>query len=256
MASTDRTTGWRWSEPVMGTIATVERCDPLPGDPERLGRAVFDWLHEVDRRFSTYTVDSEVSRLDRGELRIEECSADLRQVLSECTRLWRETDGFFDAYTTGRLDPSGYVKGWAVQVASERLSAAGALNHLVDAGGDLQTRGRPAPGQDWQIGIRHPWERDKVAWVLHGTDLAVATSGTYERGLHVFDPRSGGLPSQLRSVTVVGRDLGDADAYATAAVAMGRPGLSWLASLPGYAVAVICADRTSYVSDDLPVVRT
>ncbi len=238
----------------MGTVATVELCDPLPaGAQQRLSDEVFTWLHDVDRRFSTYKVDSEVNRLDRGELRIEECSDDLRQVLAECTRLWRATDGFFDAYATGRLDPSGYVKGWAVQVASERLTAAGAPHHLVEAGGDLQTRGRPAPDQEWQVGIRHPWERDKVAWVLHGTDLAVATSGTYERGLHVIDPRTGGLPSELRSVTVVGRDLADADAYATAAVAMGRPALTWLAGLTGYAVAVICADRTSFVSDNLPV---
>jgi thiamine biosynthesis lipoprotein len=237
----------------MGTVATLEVYDPVPRD-DLLDEA-FAWLHEVDRRFSTYRADSEVCRLDRGELRIEDCSDDLRFVLAECTRLWRETDGYFDAYAKGGLDPSGYVKGWAVQVASQRLLEAGAPNHLVDAGGDLQTRGRPGPDELWQIGIRHPWETSSVAWVLEGTDLAVATSGTYERGFHVVDPRTGGLAKGLRSVTVVGRDLADADAYATAAVAMGRRALSWLANLgrAGFESAVICEDRTAYVSAGLPI---
>ncbi len=237
----------------MGTVATVELYDPVPRAD--VLDEVFAWLHEVDRRFSTYRDDSEVNCLDRGELDIEDCSDDLRFVIGECSRLWQATDGYFDVYATGRLDPSGYVKGWSVEVASQRLSAAGAPNHLVDAGGDIQTRGRPGPGQQWQLGIRHPWERTKVCWVLTGTDLAVATSGTYERGLHVVNPLTGALAADLRSVTIVGRDLAVADAYATAAVARGRSALPWLARLPGHEVAVVCADGTCYVSDGLPVLE-
>lgn len=195
---------------VMGTVATVELYDPVPD--ERAVDAVFAWLHEVDQRFSTYRADSEVCRLDRGELTADDCSPELRHVLDACARLWRVTDGYFDAYASGRFDPSGYVKGWSVQVASERLTAAGAVNHLIDAGGDIQTRGRPSLDRDWEIGIRHPWQKDRVAWVLAGTDLAVATSGTYERGHHVVDPRTGAPARGLVSVTVVGRDLADADA--------------------------------------------
>src|SRR5258705_13379894 len=131
----------RRTESVMGTGATLELCDPLPGGAQRLADEVFSWLHEVDRRFSTYRADSEVSRLDRGEIELADCSADLRYVLERCADLWQATDGYFDAYATGRLDPSGYVKGWSVQVASERLTAAGVVNHLVDAGGDIQARG-------------------------------------------------------------------------------------------------------------------
>jgi thiamine biosynthesis lipoprotein len=241
----------RGCEPVMGTLATVELYDPVP-DPGVLGE-VFAWLHEVDRRFSTYRADSEVCRLDRGELSTVDCSADLRQVLDDCAQLWQRTDGYFDVYATGRLDPSGYVKGWAVEVASTRLTAAGAVNHYVDAGGDIQTRGTPGPGQRWEIGVRHPWERDKICWLLAGTDLAVATSGTYERGNHVIDPRTGHPATDLRSVTVVGRDLGVADAYATAAVAMGQAGLAWLAGLAGYESAAVLTDGTAYESASLPL---
>jgi FAD:protein FMN transferase len=238
----------------MGTVATVDVYDPVPD--ERAVDAVFAWLHEVDQRFSTYRADSEVCRLDRGELTIDGCSSELRYVLDACARLWRETDGYFDAYATGRLDPSGYVKGWAVQVASERLHEAGAVNHLVDAGGDIQTRGRPSPNREWEIGIRHPWQKSDVAWVLTGTDLAVATSGTYERGFHVVNPRTARPAQELISVTVVGRDLADADAYATAAVAMGRAALAWLPTLRRYEVAVILDDGTAFASDSLPVARS
>jgi FAD:protein FMN transferase len=242
----------RRCEPVMGTLATVELYDPVPdGD---VVDDVFAWLHEVDRRFSPFIYDSELNRLDRGELRLPECSADLREVIERCAQLWQRTDGYFDVYATGRLDPCGYVKGWSVQVASERLSAAGAVNHYVDAGGDIQTRGHPGPAAQWQIGVRHPWDRERIAWLLAGTDLAVATSGLYERGLHVIDPRTGTPADQLRSVTVVGRDLGVTDAYATAAVAMGRAGLGWLARLDGYECAVVLADGTAYESHGLPSV--
>ncbi len=248
-------TRFRRSESVMGTGATLELADPLPpGGADRLADEVFAWLHEVDRRFSTYRADSEVSRLDRGEIRIGDCSADLRHVLERCADLWQATDGHFDAYASGRLDPSGYVKGWSVQVASERLSAAGAVNHLLDAGGDIQARGRPGPGEQWRIGVRHPWEPASVCWVLSGTDIAVATSGTYERGPHILNPRTGKPATALRSVTVVGRDLALADAYATTAVAMGPAALRWLAQLDDHEAGVVTEDGRCYRSDGLPVI--
>ncbi|HZN76241.1 MAG TPA: FAD:protein FMN transferase [Micromonosporaceae bacterium] len=244
-------TGYRRSVTVMGTVATVELYDAP--DAERLADEVFAWLREVDRRFSTYRAGSDVNRLHRGELTLAECAPEVSEVLARCAEFWRDTDGYFDVYATGRLDPSGYVKGWSVQVASERLFAAGAVNHLVDAGGDIQTRGRPAPDARWEIGIRHPWHPASVCAVVTGTDLAVATSGTYERGCHVVDPRTGRPRGDLRSVTVVGRDLGTADVYATAAVAMGPPALRWLAGLDGYESMVVTEEGVSYRSAGLPV---
>jgi thiamine biosynthesis lipoprotein len=230
----------------MGTVATVEIVDRP--DAESLIDATFAWLHEVDRRFSPFKRDSELCRFNRGEIALGDCSAELRTVLDRCTELWRRTDGYFDVYAGGQLDPCGYVKGWAVEVASERLSLAGAGDHLVDAGGDIQTRGRPAPNQLWEIGIRDPWRPRGICHVITGTDLAVATSGTYERGRHVRDPLTGRLPADLRSVTVIGLDLGEADAFATAAVAMGERALSWLATLPQYESLVIAEDGRAFAS--------
>ncbi len=249
--------GYRRVEQVMGTAISLHLADELP--PERLERLAddaFAWLREVDARFSTYRDDSEVNRLDRGELTADSASPDLRAVLDACADLWRDTDGYFDAYATGRLDPSGYVKGWSVEVASARLAAAGSVHHCLNAGGDVRTRGRPGPGEDWRIGIRHPWEAEKLAWVVAGTDLAVATSGTYERGHHVIDPHRGVPATALRAVTVTGPDLGIADAYATAALAMGLPGLSWLATLRGYESAAVTEDARAFRSTGFPAVQS
>jgi FAD:protein FMN transferase len=245
----------RRSIPVMGTVATVEVCDVAHDiDAERLVDEAFEWLRAVDARFSTYRHDSEVNRLHRAEIRYNDCSADLRHVLDRCADLWAETDGYFDVYAGGGLDPSGFVKGWAVQVASERLTEAGAVKHLVDAGGDIQTRGRPADGNRWEIGIRHPWDPHSICWAIAGSDLAVATSGTYERGPHVLNPRNGQPETTLRSVTVVGRDLAVTDAYATAAVAMGGHGRAWLAGLADYESAVVMEDGTCLRSAGFPVI--
>ncbi|MEV1330700.1 FAD:protein FMN transferase [Micromonospora costi] len=238
----------------MGTAISLDVADDLPDATLRaLADDVFDWMREVDARFSTYREDSEVRRFDRGELLLSEASEDFRAVLATCADLWGATDGFFDAYATGGLDPSGYVKGWAAQVASDRLLAAGAVNHCVNAGGDVRARGHSAAGRPWRIGVRHPWDANATCLVLAGTDLAVATSGVYERGHHVQDPRRGAPARGLRSVTVVGPDLGLADAFATAAVAMGRAGVTWLDRLPGHTHAVVTDNARLLRSGDLPV---
>jgi Membrane-associated lipoprotein involved in thiamine biosynthesis len=239
-------------ETVMGTTATVEIVDFGPPDrAAELADEAFAILHEVDARFSTYRADSEVSRVNAGEP--VDPSPSLREVLARCTALWRQTNGYFDAYATGRLDPSGFVKGWAVQVASDRLLAAGAVNHCVDAGGDVRVRGHSSHGRPWRVGIRHPFERNAVCCVVAGTDLAVATSGVYERGHHVLDPFTGAPARGLRSVTVVGTDLGEADALATAALAMGEAGIAWLSTLEGYASAVVTDDGRFLCSQNLPL---
>lgn len=246
--------GLRRVEQIMGTAISLDLADDLPAATlHELAEETFGWLREVDARFSTYREDSEVRRFDRGELPLAEASADLRLVLERCADLWGATDGFFDAYVTGRLDPSGYVKGWSAQVASDRLLAAGAANHCVNAGGDVRVRGHSATGGPWRIGVRHPWDPSATCLVLTGTDLAVATSGVYERGEHVLDPRRGAAVQGLRSVTVVGADLGVADAYATAAVAMGRSGIGWLDRLPDHLHAVVTDDARLLHSTRLPL---
>src|SRR3954464_8550425 len=84
----------------------------------------FDWLREVDATFSTYRDDSDISRLGRGEVTLAECRPEVDEVLTRCMALERATRGFFSVRASGRLDPSGFVKGWAVDGAAARLAAA------------------------------------------------------------------------------------------------------------------------------------
>jgi thiamine biosynthesis lipoprotein len=140
------------------------------------------------------------------------------------------------------------VKGWAVDRAGELLSASGASNFAINAGGDVLVHGRPRAGSEWRVGIQHPWQTDRTAAAVALTDGAVATSGGYERGDHVIDPRSGQPAHGLASVTVISSTLTLADAYATAALAHGRDGMAWLATLP-HVVAM-------GITDDQRVVKT
>lgn len=237
----------------MGTTVRVDLADDLPNeDLARLVDDVFGWLHRVERLLSAFRPDSELSRLRRGDMRLGECAPETRLVIDRCDQLNEATRGYFDAYATGALDPAGYVKGWAVQVASDRLVAAGCANHRIDAGGDVRVRGVTPAGKPWSVAIRNPWERLAVSWVVTGTDLAVATSGSYELGPRIVDPHRGQVATRLRSVTVVGHNLGIADAYSTAGLAMGMAALRWLAGLAGHEAAVIDEDGRRYRSEGLP----
>jgi FAD:protein FMN transferase len=219
-------------------------------DPTTLD-AAFDWLRIVDQTFSTYKPDSEISRLDRGELTISQCRAEVDEVLVRCAQLREETGGYFSVRAAGRLDPSGLVKGWAVGRAAELLSAAGARNFSINAGGDVVLRGQPSPEEQWRVGIQHPFRRDKVAAVLAGEDIAIATSGEYERGRHVIDPHTGRPPTGLLSATIVGADLATADAYATATFAMGEAGPAWAAALGDCETLCITAGQAVLTSRGL-----
>jgi FAD:protein FMN transferase len=201
--------------------------------------AVFAWLRWVDATFSTYRADSEISRLDRGELPESDAHPLVREVLARCEELRQRTGGYFDARATGHLDPSGLVKGWAVDRAAALLDAAGCRRFCIDAGGDVVLRGGP-----WRVGIRHPRRRRRVAAVIAVSDVAVATSGAYERGAHIVDPVGRRTPAGALSVTIVGLDLATADAYATAAFAMGGAGPRWAARLEGHeAMTIVRGDR-------------
>ena len=197
--------------------------------------AAFAWLRWVDATFSTYREDSEIRRIGRGELARRDAHPLVRLVLGRCERLRRETRGYFDARADGTLDPSGLVKGWA----AERAFRLAGPDACVDAGGDV----RVGPGRRWRVGIRHPHDAGALAATLELTDGAVATSGAYARGDHVLDPHTGRPPSGVASVTVVGPDLATADAYATAAFAMGEAGPRWTAGLRGYEAMTIAGDR-------------
>jgi thiamine biosynthesis lipoprotein len=194
-----------------------------------------------------------VSRFARGELTEGELSEDGGHVLEVCRLVREQSGGAFDAEARGGYDPSAYVKGWSGQRAVGLLQAHGVDDFFLSIGGDVVVRGGAEPGGFWRIGVQHPVERQSIAAVLGARDLAVATSGLYERGGHIVDARTGRAPEGTASVTVCGPDLGLADAYSTAAFALGDAGPRWLAGLPGYESFTITADGRTLATPGFPV---
>ncbi|MFD5077061.1 FAD:protein FMN transferase [Streptomyces sp. NPDC058371] len=240
-------------EHVMGTVVSIDlrNCDEEEAVPG--ARSVVRWLHEVDALFSTYRPDSHISRINRGELSPAHASAEVAWVLQRCEELRQDTAGYFDAWATGSLDPSALVKGWSVQRAADALVARGLTDFCLTAGGDVVSRGGRQGGLPWRIGLQHPKDRGALAGVVLAGDLAVATSGTYERGEHIVDPHTRTPPTGLLSVTVCGPDLGTADAYATAAFAMGREAADWTLGLDGYEAMTVLDDERVLLTPGFPL---
>lgn len=255
--------GFHHVELVMGMAVSIDIRDDIRDDVGQRGdgsghdattaiAAVVDWLHHVDATFSTYKVESPISRLGMGLATLDEMPAEVIEVLALCDGLRDDTNGAFDALVVpapngSLLDPSGVVKGWSIERASEILEAHGLRNFCINAGGDIAIRGEIRPGEPWRIGIRHPDLPDKSAAVLLGSGrLAVATSATYERGAHIIDPATNEPTADVASVTIVGPDLTYADAYATAVFVMGADGLDWLVERhPDHAGFVITHNGTA-----------
>ncbi|MEU3463511.1 FAD:protein FMN transferase [Streptomyces sp. NPDC006733] len=221
----------RHVEHVMGTVVSFDvRGDAGPRTRAALAAATA-WLHHVDEEFSPYRPGSQISRLARGDLAPGGCSPQVREVLRLCADAERRSGGWFSARYAGGIDPTGLVKGWAVERAAAMLHSAGAPAVCVNGGGDVQLHGGP-----WRVGVADPLRPGAVATVVEARHtLAVATSGPAERGCHILDPHTGAPPADpLASVTVVARTLTEADAWATAACAMGAErARGWLAALPG-----------------------
>jgi FAD:protein FMN transferase len=232
----------RHAENVMGTVVSFDvpaRAGDARGDGA-LGRAV-RWLHWVDATFSPYREDSDVSRFGRGSLPLARCAPELAEVLRACAAISARSNGYFTTTPGGRFDPSGYVKGWAIERAAAILTAAGLAEHSVNGGGDVRCTG----DRLWRIGIADPLRPGTLALVVAGRDFAVATSGVAERGAHIINPHTGRPAGGLASITVVGKRLTEADAYATAAFAMGPAARDWVEGLDGYeAFAITPAGQT------------
>lgn len=235
----------------MGTVFSIDVCRDEVG--ESGVQRVVDWLHWVDTVFSTYRPDSPINRLGRGELTVNDCVPEIAEVLSLCADVTAATGGFFTAMPNGSLDPSGLVKGWAIERASDMLSAAGSTSHAVNGGGDMQLVGEPTPGRPWRVGVADPRRPGQLAAIVCGRDVAVATSGIAERGNHVRNPFTGRAATELASITLVGEHLTTVDAYATAALAMGRAARDWIETLDGYEGFAVTAEGGTWWTRDFPI---
>ncbi|MFI6336623.1 FAD:protein FMN transferase [Streptomyces sp. NPDC050535] len=230
----------------MGTVFSFDVRGGEPAAVQSALREAVVQLRRVDEVFSTYREHSQISRLADGELTVDECDPEVAEVLGLCAEAERLSDGWFSTRYEGRLDPTGLVKGWSTERAARLLAAAGASGVSVNGGGDVQLYGVPGPHRPWRVGVADPLRPGSLAAVVSAAgadELAVATSGTAERGTHIVDPRTGkSAVTDLVAVTVVGPSLTWADAWATAAFAMGsRQALDWLESLPDVEALLITA---------------
>ncbi|MCI2420364.1 FAD:protein FMN transferase [Saccharopolyspora sp. K220] len=240
----------------MGLPISMDVRSTAPAVLAAASRA-FDWLREVDRRFSPFRDGSEVRLCGGDPATPARASAELIEIVDLCMRYEQDSGGAFRAWLPGRrFDPCGVVKGWAVQRAGELLRRAGADQFCLNAGGDVLAVGEAEPGRAWRVGIRHPEIAHQVCAVFDVRDCAVATSGSYERGAHIIDGRTGHPARELLSLTVLAPDLTTADAVSTAAFAMGVDGIAWAASRPGCLVFAVDAERQVHRSSllDEPVV--
>ena len=237
-------TSFTHAEKVMGTVVslTVEPGD-LTGPQARAAvEAACRMLHRADAVFSTWNPASPVSRLRRGEVTLGMLPAEVAEVLTLCQAARKASRGWFDPWALpGGIDPTGLVKGWAVERAAGVLRRAGIDAALVNGGGDLVVFGSPAPGRRWRIGIRHPWRADALACVVQAR-AAVATSAGYERGGHLLDPVTGRPATGVASATVTGPSLALADALATAVAVGADEALAAVGALDGYEGYLIRAD--------------
>lgn len=234
----------------MGTVFSLDLRGA--GDHASAIGDVVAWLRDVNLRFSPFRHESEVSRLGRGELGGSDISIDLAQVLAVCEAVEARSNGAFSAWRSERFDPSAYVKGWSAGRAAGILRAYGCNDWSINAGGDVLVAGAPVAGGAWRIGVQHPTDRTALAGLLVANELAVATSGSYERGRHIRDPRTERAADEVASVTVCGPDLGLADAYSTAAFVLGEEGPAWISAIEGYESLTIRHDGRTTATAGFP----
>ncbi len=197
--------------------------------------AVYGYFRHVDDVFSTFKKSSEISRINRGEVAVSDWSRECSEVIRLCEATKRQTGGFFSHMHHGIVDPLGMVKGWAIHNAADALRRNNVNNFYIDAGGDMEISGHRQTNEPWRIGIRDPFHRGAIVKTLALSDCGIATSGTYIRGDHIYDPvGKRAAVSDVVSLTVVGPNAYEADRFATAAFAMGEKGIKFILALPGF----------------------
>ncbi len=236
--------GWQKAahfEEVWGTVVVLEvRAEELPenAQPELAEAAKF--LHQVDDWFSTYRIDTPISALRMGFADFAQMPLPVQQVLDECEQIKELTRGAFDPWAVpGGVDPSGYVKGWAADAVANFLVQRGLENVCINAAGDVSCRGLQDSDQVWVAGIQHPVVANQIVASVELRDTSMATSGEYQRGKHIINPRTGSRDLALLSASVIGPDGGLADALATALLIEGISGAEWIEELPGWSAVLI-----------------
>lgn len=286
----------------MGMPITID----IPGASDgKVFDKAFERLEQIDKKFSTYKPDSEVSKFINGGLTEADLRKELKEVIKACRDAEKLTDGYFSAWakappvshldavqgskeeqasrikhtvneatdaadtamrqkaagaagSAGRqgaavrnrwFDPSGYVKGWAIAEAGKVIEEDDYETYCISAGGDILARSDS--DKVWNIGIQDPRDKSKIlnpstssgqASILKIKNGAVCTSGNYERGAHIINPKTQKPADELLSVTITGPDIIKADILATAVFAMGPKSVNFMKKQKNYTAFII--DKT------------
>lgn len=229
---------------MMGMPITIEIVDNK--NFGNIFSEIFDYFIYIDETFSTYKPTSEISKINLKKQSLKDVSSDVAEVLrlSELTK--KETNGYFNIERNGKLDPSGLVKGWAIYKASKILRTKGFENFYIEAGGDIQVIGKNKNGENWRTGIQNPFNKNEIVKVLSLENQGVATSGTYIRGQHIYNPiGKNDKLIDVVSLTVVGPNVYEADRFATAAFAMQEGAIQFIESIYGLEGYMIRKDKTA-----------
>ena len=224
----------------MGMTVRIEIADRF-AQGEDINQ-IFSYFHYIDDKFSPYKRDNEVEKINLGSLKVEDASIEMKNIIDLSEKTKKETNGYFYVFANDRFDPSGIVKGYAIHQAAKQLYSKGYRNYYVEIGGDIETRGKNADAK-WSVGITNPFEINEVIKVIYVEDKGVATSGTYARGSHIYDPIRNKKAIDIASLTVIGPNIYEADRFATAAFAMGERGVNFIENLKGFEAYMVGNDR-------------
>jgi len=161
-----------------------------------------------------------------------------------------------------RIGFGGIGKGYAAEKAKNLLRTMGVTGGVVNASGDLTTWGYQPGGEPWTIGVVNPNASNRIFSSLNVTDMAVATSGNYEKYVlidgkrysHTIDPRTGLPVAGVKSVTIICPNAEVADALATPVMIMGvRVGLDMINQMQHIEAIIIDDKDKVYTSDHLRI---
>jgi thiamine biosynthesis lipoprotein len=231
---------------IMGMPITAEIPDC---NDEKIFELVFSRFKQIDHTFSPYKQNSELSKYQRGELVDSDLSPEFKKIMQGCKEASKLTNNYFSAYYSGKFDPSGYVKGWAIDEAGRIIKQQGYSTYCIGAGGDILASSDAE--KLWTVGIQDPKNKQQMLGKLSILSGAVATSGNYERGAHIINPKTGAEADELLSVSVLGPDIIKADILATATFAEGLSGLIMIEESENYEALAIDQNEDWYMSSGM-----
>lgn len=226
---------------IMGMPVTISIVDSSASTKDTT--AVFDYFRKIDEQFSTYKQTSEISAINKGEITSKQYSSEMKKIFSLSEETKSLTDGYFDIFYKNKIDPSGLVKGYAIWEGSKLLLTRGLNNFFIEIAGDIQTHGVNEKTQKWKVGIENPFNRAEIISVVHLGGEGIATSGTYIRGEHIYNPLTLSTNPEIASMSVIASNIYEADRFATAAFAMGLKGIDFIEQYPGLEGLMVTKDK-------------